>query len=202
MRPARRRSHNSHAHGSPGRRALVLGGITFLLLAGIVSVTLASHSTTTWDFGTASQYTYDATKIAVESGVAHLKKSFTVAHTTLTHFNAGTYTSNTGYDVPLTAVKMTNVATATISAPVTGTYTSPVIDAGVVTTTWKTLSHTRVLQQTSPPSFGARATIASGLSGTITEVGVADFNRDGAADIVVNSPSGGTKDLYIYQSNA
>src|SRR6266571_291533 len=202
MRPARRRSHNSHAHGRTGTRARVRGGATLaLILAGIVSVTLASHSTTTWDFGTASQYTYDATKIAVETGVAHLKKSFTVAHTNQTDFNAGTYTTNTVYDVPGAAVKMTNVATATTSAPVTGTYTSPVIDAGVATTTWKTLSHARVLQQAAPPAtFGAKTSVLPTLSSS-TEITAADFNRDGAVDIVATATSG-TRRLWLYQSNA
>src|SRR5438128_885646 len=184
MRPASARSHKSHAHGRPGRRALVLGGATLaLVLAGIVSVTLASHSTTTWTFSITSDYTYDSTKIIVESGVAHLRKSFTVTHSTQTDFNAGTYTSNTVYDVPLTAVKMTNVATATISAPVTGTYTSPVIDAGVATTTWKTLSHARVLQQAAPPAtFGAKAVVTT-TAGTVQEPSAADLNQDGAVDI-------------------
>src|SRR5437667_6342881 len=95
---------------------------------------------------------------------------------------------------------MTSVSGATASAPVTGTYTSPVINAGVATTTWKTLSHTRVLQQTSPASFGARATVATGLS-SVNEINAADFNRDGAVDVVVASPTGGSKDLFIYQSN-
>src|SRR2546426_2590906 len=179
MRPARRRSHNSHAHGRPGRRALVLGGATFLLLAGIVSVTLASHSTTTWDFGTASQYTYDATKIAVESGVAHLKKSFTVTHSVQADFdgvagNLGNYDSNkTVYNTgaPAAGVKL--------SAPLTaGTYTSPAIDAGVATTTWKTLTHVRDLQQAAAPTtFGAKTSVGT-QANNVNEINAADFNRD------------------------
>src|SRR5437870_4312990 len=204
MRPASARSHKSHAHGRPGRRALVLGGATLaLVLAGIVSVTLASHSTTTWTFSITSDYTYDSTKIIVESGVAHLRKSFTVTHSTQTDFNAGTYTSNTVYDVPLTAVKMTNVATATSSAPVTGTYTSPVIDAGVATTTWKTLSHARVLQQAAPPAtFGAKAVVTT-TAGTVQEPSAADLNQDGAVDIVAADISGGAsgKNLYWYKNS-
>src|SRR5437773_2018743 len=88
MRPARARSHNSHAHGKPGTRALVLGGAIFaLILTGIVSVTLANHSTTTWNFSIPTDYTYDQTKIIVESGVAHLRKSFTVTHSVQADFD-------------------------------------------------------------------------------------------------------------------
>src|SRR5436309_13211806 len=104
MRPARARSHNSHAHGKPGTRALVLGGATLaLILAGIVSVTLANHATTTWNFSITSDYTYDSTKIIVESGVAHLRKSITVTHSVQADFDGvvgsrGTYdTSQTVY---------------------------------------------------------------------------------------------------------
>src|SRR5207245_312547 len=202
MRPASARSHKSHAHRRAGRRALVLGSATLaLILAGIVSVTLASHSTPTWTFSITSDYTYDSTKIIVESGVAHLRKSFTVLHSTETDFNAGTYTSNTGYDVPGAAVKMTGVAGATPAAPVTGTYTSPVIDAGVATTTWKTLSHARVLQQAAPPAtFGAKTSVLPTLSSS-TEITAADFNRDGAVDIVATATSG-TRRVWLYQSNA
>src|SRR5438552_14399653 len=156
MRPARARSHNSHAHGKPGTRALVLGGATLaLILAGIVSVTLANHSTTTWNFSITSDYTYDSTKIVVESGVAHLRKSFTVTHSVQADFdgvagNLGNYDSNkTVYNTgaPAAGVKL--------SAPLTaGTHTSPAIDAGVATTTWKTLTHVRALQQAAaPPTF-------------------------------------------------
>src|SRR3989442_6187131 len=98
MRPARARSHNSHAHGKPGTRALVLGGATLaLILAGIVSVTLANHATTTWNFSITSDYTYDSTKIIVESGVDHLIKYFTVTHSHSTDLHTGTYTTNTVY---------------------------------------------------------------------------------------------------------
>src|SRR5438094_970189 len=204
MRPASARSHKSHAHGRPGRRALVLGSATLaLILAGIVSVTLASHSTTTWTFSITSDYTYDSTKIIVESGVPHLRKSFTVTHSTQTDFNAGTYTINTVYDVPLTAVKMTNVAGATPAAPATGTYTSPVIDAGVTRTTWKTLSHARVLQQAAPPTTFGASGVKTGTVGTqavVNEINAADFNRDGAVDIVAANTSG-TRRLWMYQSN-
>src|SRR5438445_3698922 len=96
MRMARERSHSGNVHGRPGSRALLLGGVAFaLVLAGIVSVTLANHSTTTWDFGTSSSYTYDPNKIEVVGGVAHLRKSFTVLHSTQTDFNAGTYNGST-----------------------------------------------------------------------------------------------------------
>src|SRR5437016_11308731 len=105
MRPARASPDNSHAHGKPGTRALVLGGAIFaLILTGIVSVTLANHSTTTWNFSIPTDYTYDSTKIIVESGVAHLRKSFTVTHSVQADFdgsggNTGTYSGavyNTG----------------------------------------------------------------------------------------------------------
>src|SRR5712691_9936022 len=188
MRPASARSHNSHAHGRPGSRALVFGGATLaLVLAGIVSVTLASHSTTTWTFSITSDYTYDSTKIIVESGVAHLRKSFTVTHSVQADFdgvagNLGTY-SGSAYNTnppnpPATGVKLS-------APPTAGTYTSPVIDGGVATTTWKTLSHVRDLQQAAPPAtFGARATVAaSGLQPGVTEINAADFNRDGAVDV-------------------
>src|SRR5207245_2752217 len=114
MRPASARSHKSHAHGRPGRRALVLGGATLaLILPGIVSVTLASHSTTTW----------------------------------------------------------------------------------------KTLSHARVLQQAAPPAtFGAKTSVLPTLSSS-TEITAADFNRDGAVDIVATATSG-TRRVWLYQSNA
>src|SRR3989441_2031590 len=187
MRPASARSHKSHAHGRPGRRALVLGGATLaLILAGIVSVTLANHATTTWTFSIPSDYTYDSTKIIVESGVAHLRKSFTVTHSVQAVFdgvagNLGNYDSNkTVYNTGARA------AGVRLSAPLTaGTYTSPAIDGGVATTTWKTLTHVRDLQQAAPPAtFGARATVAaSGLQPGVTEINAADFNRDGAVDV-------------------
>ena len=160
MRMARERSHSGNVHGRPGSRALLLGGVAFaLILAGIVSVTLANHATTTWDFGTSSDYTYDPNKILVEGGVAHLRKSFTVTHSTQADFNGsggntGTY-SSTGYNTnpPAAGVKLS-------SPPTVGTYTSPVIDAGVATTTWKTLSHVRDLQQAAPPAtFGAKTSV-------------------------------------------
>src|SRR5438445_5116864 len=201
MRPASARSHKSHAHGRPGRRALVLGSATLaLILAGIVSVTLASHSTTTWTFSITSDYTYDSTKIIVESGVAHLRKSFTVLHSVQADFdgsggNTGTY-SSTQYNTnsPATGVKLL--------APLTpGTYTSPAIDAGVATTTWKTLTHVRDLQQAVPPAtFGAK-TVVGTQSNNVNEINAADFNRDGAVDVVATSTSG-TRDVWIYQSSA
>src|SRR2546427_7289573 len=126
MRPASARSHRSQAHGRPGSRALVLGSATLaLILAGIVSVTLASHSTTTWTFSITSDYTYDSTKIIVESGVAHLRKSFTVTHSTQTDFNAGTYDgNNTVYGASAPAGVRLN------SPPTAGTVTSPTIASG------------------------------------------------------------------------
>src|SRR3989442_15601830 len=140
MRPASARSHNSHAHGRPGTRALVLGGATLaLILAGIVSVTLANHATTTWTFSITSDYTYDSTKIIVESGVAHLRKSFTVTHSVQADFdgsgaNLGTY-SGTVYNTsaPAAGVKLS-------APPTAGTYISPLIDAGVAPPTWHTLT--------------------------------------------------------------
>src|SRR2546427_10453646 len=197
MRPARARSHNSHAHGKPGTRALVLGGATLaLILAGIVSVTLANHATTTWNFSITSDYTYDSTKIIVESGVAHLRKSFTVTHSTQADFNTGTYDgNNTVYGASALAGVRLN------SPPTAGTYTSPAIDAGVATTTWKTLTHIRDLQQAVPPAtFGAK-TVVGTQSNNVNEINAADFNRDGAVDIVATSTSG-TRDVWIYQSSA
>src|SRR5439155_19570327 len=119
MRPASARSHKSHAHGRPGRRALVLGSATLaLILAGIVSVTLASHSTTTWTFSITSDYTYDSTKIIVESGGAHLRKSFTVTYSFQADFdgsgcNTGTY-SGAAYNTaaPAAGVKLCGRPTA------------------------------------------------------------------------------------------
>src|SRR3989449_1642907 len=205
MRPARRRSHNSHAHGRTGTRARVLGGATLaLVLAGIVSVTLASHATTTWNFSIPSDYAYDQTKIIVESGVAHLRKSFTVTHSVQADFdgvagNLGNYDSNkTVYNTgaPAAGVKL--------SAPLTpGTYTSPAIDAGVATTTWKTLTHVRDLQQAAAPTtFGASGakTGTVGTQAAVNEINAADFNRDGAVDIVAANTSG-TRRLWMYQSN-
>src|SRR5213593_1165069 len=206
MRPARARSHNSHAHGKPGTRALVLGGATLaLILAGIVSVTLANHATTTWTFSITSDYTYDSTKIIVESGVAHLRKSFTVTHSTQADFNGsggntGTY-SGTAYNTnppnpPATGVKLS-------APPTAGTYTSPVIDAGVATTTWKTLTHVRDLQQAAPPAtFGAKAVVTT-TAGTVQEPSAADLNQDGAVDIVAADISGGAsgKNLYWYKNS-
>src|SRR2546427_1835130 len=200
MRMARDRSHSGNVHGRPGSRALLLGGVAFaLILAGIVSVTLANHSTTTWDFGSGPSYTYDQNKIEVVGGVAHLKKSFTVTHSTQADFNGsggntGTYTG-TAYNTnaPAAGVKLNTPPTA-------GTYTSPVIDAGVATTTWKTLSHVRDLQQAAPPAtFGAKTSV--GTQSAVNEINAADFNRDGAVDIVATSISG-SRDVFIYQSNA
>src|SRR2546428_21573 len=200
MRMARERSHSGNVHGRPGSWALLLGGVAFaLVLAGIVSVTLANHSTTTWDFGSGPSYTYDQIKIEVVGGVAHLKKSFTVTHSTQADFNGsggntGTYTG-TAYNTnaPAAGVKLNTPPTA-------GTYTSPVIDAGVATTTWKTLSHVRDLQQAAPPAtFGARTSV--GTQSAVNEINAADFNRDGAVDIVATSISG-SRDVFIYQSNA
>src|SRR2546428_7644695 len=203
MRPASARSHNSHAHGRTGTRARVLGDATLaLVLAGIVSVTLASHATTTWNFSIPSDYAYDQTKIIVESGVAHLRKSFTVTHSVQADFdgvagNLGNYDSNkTVYNTGAPA------AGGKLSAPLTaGTYTSPAIDAGVATTTWKTLTHVRDLQQAAPPAtFGAKTSVLPTLS-TSNEIIAADFNRDGAVDIVATATSG-TRRVWLYQSNA
>src|SRR3990170_5458444 len=84
--------------GRSGSRSLLRGGCSvFLLLAGIVSITLASHSTTTWDFGTASDYTYDANKIEVQGGVAKLRKAFSVTHNSQAVFDTGTH-SGTVYN--------------------------------------------------------------------------------------------------------
>ena len=132
MRPARARSHNSHAHGKPGTRALVLGGAIFaLILTGIVSVTLANHSTTTWNFSIPTDYTYDSTKIIVESGVAHLRKSFTVTHSVQADFD-GVVGNLGNYDTNKTVYNAGAPAGVKLSAPLTpGTYTSPAIDAGV-----------------------------------------------------------------------
>src|SRR5256712_3434427 len=159
MRPARARSHNSHAHGKPGTRALVLGGATLaLILAGIVSVTLANHATTTWTFSITSDYTYDSTKIIVESGVAHLRKSFTVTHSTQADFNTGTYDgNNTVYGASAPAGVRLN------SPPTAGAYTSPAIDAGGATATRETLTHIPDLQQAGPPApFGAQTVVGTG----------------------------------------
>src|SRR2546430_4038998 len=201
MRMARERSHSGNVHGRPGSRALLLGGVAFALtLSGMVWVTLANHETTTWDFGTPSDYTYDPKKLLVEGGVAHLRKPFTVPHSTQADFNGsggntGTY-SSTGYNTnpPAAGVKLS-------SPPTVGTYTPPVIDAGIATTTWKTLSPVRDLQQAAPPAtFGAKTSVLPTLS-TSNEIVAADFNRDGAVDIVATATSG-TRRVWLYQSNA
>ncbi|MGH7412121.1 MAG: FG-GAP-like repeat-containing protein, partial [Candidatus Methylomirabilis sp.] len=198
---ARRSRRKPGTHWRPGSSSLLLGGFTFfLILAGIFSITLANHSTTTWDFGTASEYTYDPNKIAVESGVAHLRKSFTVTHSTQADFdgsggNTGTY-SGTAYNTsaPAPGVKLS-------APPTAGTYTSPAIDAGVATTTWKTLSQLSDLQQAAPPAtFGARTSV--GTQTAVNEINAADFNRDGAVDVVATNVSGGTRRIWIYQSSA
>src|SRR2546422_3817205 len=202
MRPARARSHNSHAHGKPGTRALVLGGAIFaLILTGIVSVTLANHSTTTWNFSIPTDYTYDSTKIIVESGVAHLRKSFTVTHSVQADFD-GVVGNLGNYDTNKTVYNAGAPAGVKLSAPLTpGTYTSPAIDAGVATTTWKTLTHVRDLQQAAPPTtFGAKTSVGT-QANNVNEINAAGFNRDGAVDIVATSTSG-TRDVWIYQSSA
>src|SRR2546425_4212219 len=202
MRPASARSHKSHAHGRPGRRALVLGGATLaLILAGIVSVTLANHATTTWTFSITSDYTYDSTKIIVESGVAHLRKSFTVTHSVQADFD-GVVGNLGNYDTNKTVYNAGAPAGVKLSAPLTpGTYTSPAIDAGVATTTWKTLTHVRDLQQAAPPTtFGAKTSVGT-QANNVNEINAADFNRDGAVDIVATSTSG-TRRVWLYQSNA
>src|SRR3989442_9985703 len=194
MRMAREKSHSGNAHGRPGSRALLLGGVAFaLILAGIVSVTLANHSTTTWDFSSAASYTYDANKIAVVGGVAHLRNSFTVTHSAQADFNTGTY-SSTGYNTSAPAGVRLN------SPPTAGTYTSPAIDGGVATTTWKTLSHVRDLQQAASATFGAKTAV--GAQATVNKINIGDFNRDGAADIAVAASTGATKAIWLYQSNA
>ena len=111
MRMARERSHSGNLHGRPGSRALLLGGVAFaLILAGIVSVTLANHSTTIWDFGSGPSYTYDQNKIEVVGGVAHLRNSFTVTHIAQADFNTGTY-SSTGYNTSAPAgVRLSDAA--------------------------------------------------------------------------------------------
>src|SRR2546425_4576210 len=196
MRMARGRTHRSYAIGRPGRRALLLGGVTLaLILAGIVSITLANHSTTTWDFGSAASYTYDANKIEVVGGVAHLRNSFTVTHSTQANFNTGTYDGNTTvYNISAPAGVRLN------SPPTAGTYTSPAIDGGVATTTWKTLSHVRDLQQAASATFGAKTAV--GAQATVNKINTGDFNRDGAADIAVAASTGANKAIWLYQSNA
>src|SRR2546425_685655 len=194
MRRTRERSHSGNAHGRPGSRALLLGGVAFvLLLGGIVSVTIANHSTTTWDFSSAASYTYDANKIAVVGGVAHLRNSFTVPHSAQPISNPGPY-SSAGYTPSAPAgVRLSGPPTA-------GTYTSPAIDGGVATTTWKTLSHVRDLQQAASATFGAKTAV--GAQATVNKINTGDFNRDGAADIAVAASTGANKAIWLYQSNA
>src|SRR3989338_4943065 len=118
---------------------LVLGSAAFLL---VLVVSIAFATTTTWDFGTPGDYTYDNTKIEVTGGAAKLKKNFTVTHDTQTLFNTGTYTgsqSATGPD----RVEITDISGAALGTPVTASYTSVIIDGGISTTTWKTLTHAR-----------------------------------------------------------
>src|SRR5439155_593908 len=102
--------------------------------------TLANHSTTTWNFSIPTDYTYDSTKIIVESGVAHLRKSFTVTHSVQADFD-GVVGNLGNYDTNKTVYNAGPPAGVKLSAPLTaGTYTSPAIDAGVATTTWKMTS--------------------------------------------------------------
>jgi hypothetical protein len=199
MRKPPRLTRKAGPRPRSGRWPRLLGGCgVVLLVAGIVSVTLANHSTTTWDFSTPSSYTYDANKIAVENGVAHLRKSFTVTHVLQADFdgsggNTGTYSGtvyNTG--APAAGVKLS-------APPTAGTYTSPVIDAGVATTTWKTLSHVRDLQQAAPPAtFGARTSITT-VAGTIQQPSAADLDRDGAVDVIAADTAG--TDLFWYKND-
>ncbi|MBW8058382.1 MAG: hypothetical protein FVQ86_10275, partial [candidate division NC10 bacterium] len=125
----------------PGTWALLLGGLSFfLVLYTLVSITLASHSTTTWDFSSQAGYTFDSNKIEVTGGVARLKNAFTVSHDSQADFDTGTY-SGTGFTAgPPAGVKLT-------TPPTGGTYTSPVIDSGTTETTWKTLSHVPDIEQ-------------------------------------------------------
>ncbi|MBI2998836.1 MAG: VCBS repeat-containing protein, partial [Deltaproteobacteria bacterium] len=168
------------------------GVALFLTLAGLFSISLASHVTTIWDFTTPADYTFDSNKILVESGVAKLKKAFTVTHDTQAAFDAGTY-SGTAFTVgPPAGVRLSTPPTA-------GTYTSPVVDGGVATTTWKTLTHSRTLQQGPPPAtFGATASVTT-AAGTIQEPNAADLDQDGAVDVFASDTGG--RDFFWYKSD-
>src|SRR3990172_3955056 len=192
----------------PRTWGFLFGGFTFFLLfATLFSISFASHSTTTWDFSTAGDYTYDSSKIEVVSDVGRLKKNFSERHDTQAKFDTGSYTGgsvatiyNTG--APAAGVKLTPGFSASIATPATGIYTSPVIAAGVggTNTIWESLEWTQFLEASSA-SFGfpaGRLSIST-AAGTIREPSARDLNQDGAADVVAADRAGG--ELYWYKNS-
>ena len=179
----------------PHTWARLLGGFAFsIVLATILSITWASHSTTTWPFATAANYTFDSDKIEVTGGVAKLTSAIQKTWSTQAEFDAGTYTSNTSYTIgPPAGVKLTSSGNGA-----SGQYTSEVIDSKRKDTSWTQLDSTVDLA-TAPPAnmFPNAKTIASALS-TPTEVGAGDLNGDGIVDIVAGEI--GTKAILWFQN--
>lgn len=122
---------------SPYSRIAVF--VFFILISGFFfwkSALPALVAVGSWTFDTASDYFYDTGSVSVSGGLASLlslgTSSLTVNHNDngSTEFGGGTSSS----------IQWVSASTSLqITSGVSGTFTSPVIDAGV-TTTWQTLS--------------------------------------------------------------
>ncbi len=189
----------------PRTWSLLLGGSVLSLFA-LLSITIASHPPgTTWDFSTASQYTYDSNKIEVTGDVAKLKKSFTITQNTQALFDnyagvAATYSNTVSASTP--TVKITSLTGATLTAPATGTYTSPIFDAGVTATTWKTLTPAGNVYPTAGTATFATKVAVTTAASTIREMAAADFNRDGTPDSTAPISANSTASTILYFNNA
>ena len=127
------------------RWGIVTGGFAFSCVL-IVFISILFATTTTWNFSTPSDYTYDADVIEVTGGVARLRKDFTKTWNDQTTFNAGVY-NNTGWEVTVgdpvgVELLASGTDTLTLGSPIvgSGSYTSDAIQARVSSTKWNTMN--------------------------------------------------------------
>ena len=180
-------------HWRPRTWAPLPGVLAFILIvAGIFSITLASHSTSSWPFDTPGNYTITpAGDIEVSGGLALLPKDFTDTDSAAADFD-GAHNNTQAVVDPPDYVNL--VSTSTDSLAVgggvvgSGSYTSSAIRARVATTTWKNLTSTIVLQKAPAASTysGTGTTLGSGFAGGI-EVSAGDITGDGLNDIVITA---------------
>jgi len=189
----------------PGTWAYLVGGFAiFLFLAGVFSITWASHSLTTWPFTTPGNYTYDSAKIEVSGGLAFLPADFTVVHDSQNDFtgtlnNATIVDATPAGDDPNDYIQITDLAldAESFSAPVVGSasYTSPIIDSLKAGTKWISMNGDITPDLQAGNNFpGNGTTIVSGLE----KFTVVDMDRDGEPDPVLGSTA--TKDVTWYDS--
>ncbi|MEE9549621.1 MAG: hypothetical protein V3W08_04390, partial [Candidatus Binatia bacterium] len=194
-------------HWRPRTWAPLPGVLAFILIvAAIFSITWASHSTTTWPFTTAANYTFDSDKVEVTGGLAFLPTDFTRLDDSQADFT-GTLNNVTIVDAapagddPNDYIEITDLSSDAegFGLPVvgSGSYTSPTIDSQKAGTKWISMnsSITPDLQQGN--NFpGNGTTIVSGLE----KFTVMDIDRDGEPDPILGSTA--TKDVTWYDGGA